>query len=194
MGWPGGVPTSPRASPTSNVACVSSNVLLTRCSLILLLSSSFILCFVLSSSFSLWFVFLLFFFLTYLRYYKQFATILSRSFKTLKTTKYFVSETEIIRELRKYDMDIWFNCTVINLFNLNEKQPKKCSVFQRICAYHWLLSIILLSSFYSSEMGRVLSWMVGTDRGGPEYGQRTVPFWYGKIILYTMIKLIITIK
>jgi len=35
-------------------------------------------------------------------YYKQFVNIISKSFKALKTSKYFVSETEIIRELRDY--------------------------------------------------------------------------------------------
>eukprot|EP00026_Physarum_polycephalum_P001825 Phypoly_transcript_01828.p1 GENE.Phypoly_transcript_01828~~Phypoly_transcript_01828.p1 ORF type:complete len:905 (+),score=152.06 Phypoly_transcript_01828:389-3103(+) len=39
-------------------------------------------------------------------YYKQFVHLLGKSFRTLKTSRHFISETEIIRELRKYDMDI----------------------------------------------------------------------------------------
>lgn len=39
-------------------------------------------------------------------YYKQFVNILGKSFRALKTSRHFVSETEIVRELRKYDMDI----------------------------------------------------------------------------------------
>ena len=66
---------------------------------------SFILLFFSPLSFFFLFSFSLLLF-DWLRYYKQFGNILGKSFKTLKTSRNFISETEIIRELRKYDMDL----------------------------------------------------------------------------------------